>query len=134
MPAEITVLALAGLLQTAQFATYSIMAQRQIGSKAAMSPRDNMSTQLQGTAGRLQRAFNNHFEGLIMFTLAVVVVTMGGAASWFTALCAWIYLLARILYVPAYVLGWVPGRSIIWMIGFAATVLMIIVGLVSSTV
>ena len=134
MPAEITVLALAGLLQTVQFATYSVMAQRQIGSKAAMSPRDNVSTQLQGTAGRLQRAFNNHFEGLIMFNLAVVVVTIGGAASWFTGLCAWIYLLARIAYVPAYVLGWVPGRSIIWMIGFAATVLMIVAGLVSSSV
>ncbi|WP_378944991.1 MAPEG family protein [Paracoccus sp. R86501] len=134
MSTEITVLALAGLLQTVQFATYSVMAQRQIGSKVAMSPRDNMLTQLKGTAGRLQRAFNNHFEGLIMFTLAVVVVTMGGAASGFTALCAWIYLLARIAYVPAYVLGWVPGRSIIWMIGFAATVLMIIAGLVSSSV
>jgi uncharacterized MAPEG superfamily protein len=129
MPAEITALALAGLLQIGQFVSYSIMAQRQIGRRAALSPRDNMSTQLTGTAGRLQRAFNNHFEGLIMFTLAVVVVTLGGASSGLTATWAWIYLFARILYVPAYVLGWVPGRSIIWAVGFAATVVMIVAAL-----
>ncbi|MDN5568389.1 MAG: MAPEG family protein [Paracoccus sp. (in: a-proteobacteria)] len=134
MPAEVTALALAGLLQVAQFGTYSVMAQRQVGRRAALSPRDNMPTQLSGTAGRLQRAFNNHFEGLIMFTLAVVVVTLGGASSGLTAACAWIYLFARILYVPAYVLGWVPGRSIIWIVGFVATVVMIVAGLVSSSV
>ncbi|RJE81372.1 MAPEG family protein [Paracoccus sp. JM45] len=129
MPAEVTALALAGLLQVAQFATYSVVAQRQVGRAAALSPRDNISTQLTGRAGRLQRAFNNHFEGLIMFTLAVVVVTIGDASSGLTAVCAWVYLLARILYVPAYVLGWVPWRSVIWAVGFAATVVMIVAAL-----
>lgn len=64
-----------------------------------------------------------------MFTLAVVVVTMGQQGSFFTALMAWIYLGARILYVPAYVLGWVPGRSLIWSVGMGATVLMILAAL-----
>ncbi|MDM7458494.1 MAG: MAPEG family protein [Paracoccus sp. (in: a-proteobacteria)] len=132
MTAELTVLALAGLLQTIQFAIYSFHAQKQVGRDTAMGPRDNIPTTLSGRAGRFQRAFNNHFEGLIMFTLAVVVVTLGNAASAFTASCAWIYLAARILYVPAYVLGWVPGRSIIWIIGFGATVLMILAALTSS--
>ena len=76
MPPEVAALAVAGLIQTAQFATYSVMAQRQVGRRAAMSPRDGGKVELTGTAGRLQRAFNNHFEGLIMFTLAVVVVTL----------------------------------------------------------
>lgn len=133
MAPEITVLALAGLLQTAQFVAYSIHAQRQVGKRAAMGPRDDVAVQLTGRAGRLQRALNNHFEGLIMFTLAVVVVTLSNASSVVTALCAWIYLGARILYVPAYVLGWVPGRSIIWITGFAATVLMILSALISSS-
>ena len=64
-----------------------------------------------------------------MFTLAVVVVTLGDAASAFTAACAWAYLIARIVYVPAYVLGWVPWRSFIWAVGFAATLLMILASL-----
>jgi uncharacterized MAPEG superfamily protein len=129
MPAEVTALALAGLLQVIQFGTYSVMAQRQVGRDAALGPRDNISTQLTGQAGRLQRAFNNHFEGLIMFTLAVVVVALGDASSGLTAACAWIYLIARILYVPAYVLGWVPWRSVIWGAGFVATVVMIVAAL-----
>ncbi|MFN3277252.1 MAG: MAPEG family protein [Paracoccus hibiscisoli] len=133
MTPELTALALAGLLQTGQFAAYSIMAQRQVGRRAAMSPRDGGQVQLTGMAGRLQRAFNNHFEGLIMFTLAVVVVTLGQAGSTLTAICAWAYLAARILYIPAYLLGWVPGRSIIWITGFAATVLMILSALISSS-
>lgn len=132
MPPEVTALAVAGLIQTAQFATYSVMAQRQVGRRAAMSPRDGGKVELTGTAGRLQRAFNNHFEGLIMFTLAVVVVTLGDASGTLTAICAWTYVAARILYIPAYVRGWVPGRSIIWVVGFAATVLMILFALISS--
>ncbi|MTD99151.1 MAPEG family protein [Paracoccus sp. YIM 132242] len=129
MTTELTVLALAGLLQAVQFAAFSITANLQVGPKVAMGPRDNVPP-LKGTAGRLQRALNNHFEGLILFTLAVVVVTLGGQASGVTGACAWIYLAARILYVPAYVFGWVPWRSAIWAVGFAATMLMILAALV----
>jgi uncharacterized MAPEG superfamily protein len=70
MTPELTVLALAGLVQAIQFAAFSITANLQVGPKVAMGPRDNVPT-LKGTAGRLQRALNNHFEGLILFTLAV---------------------------------------------------------------
>lgn len=129
MTTELTVLALAGLLQAVQFAAFSIAANLQVGPRVAMGPRDD-APKLTGSAGRLQRALGNHFEGLILFTLAVVVVTLGGQASGVTAACAWIYLLARILYVPAYILGWVPWRSVIWAVGFAATMVMIIAALI----
>ena len=79
---------------------------------------------------RLQRAMNNHFEGLILFTLAVVVVTLGQQSSPVTQTAAWIYLGARILYVPAYALGWRPWRSAIWGIGFFATLTMIVASLI----
>lgn len=128
MSTELTVLALSGLLQGLQFAGFSIAANRQIGPKLAMGPRDNVPA-LTGVAGRLHRALNNHFEGLILFTLAVVVVTAGQQGSALTTACAWIYLLARILYVPAYLLGWAPWRSLIWAVGFAATMLMILAAL-----
>lgn len=129
MTTELTVLALAGLVQGLQFAAFSVAANMQVGPRVAMGPRDD-PPRLTGTAGRLQRAFANHFEGLILFTLAVVVVTLGGQASGVTAACAWIYLLARIAYVPAYVLGWVPWRSVIWAAGFASTMTMILAALI----
>lgn len=125
MSAELTALTLAALLQCAQFMLYSVMANRQVGPRYAMGPRDE-PRQLTGLAGRLQRALSNHFEGLILFGIAVGVVTLSGQSGGLTAACAWVYLAARLLYVPAYAFGWSPGRSIIWGIGWAATVLMLI--------
>ena len=125
MTTELTVLAYAALLQLIQFALFSVAANMQIGPRRAMGPRDD-KPELTGKPGRLQRAMNNHFEALILFTLAVVVVTLGDKANGFTANCAWAYLIARILYVPAYYFGLSPWRSVIWCIGLVATFLMIL--------
>lgn len=130
MTTELTVLALAALLQVGQFALFSAGAQMQVGPKVAMGPRDNLPTGLKGVPGRLQRAMNNHFEGLILFTIAVVVVTLGNEASGVTRAAAWIYLIARVVYVPAYAYGWTPWRSVIWMVGLVATTVMIIAALI----
>ena len=131
MTAELTALALAGLLQAAQFALFAVPANLELGPGYTSSARDRPPTRaLSEKTARLQRALNNHFEGLILFTLAVVVVTLSGQATGFTAACAWVYLGARILYVPAYALGLVPWRSAIWMVGFAATVTMILAALI----
>lgn len=128
MTAELTALALAALLQALQFAAYSVTANMQVGPKYAMGPRDT-PRQLTGLAGRLQRAMNNHFEGLILFTIAVVVVTLSDQSNAVTQLAAWVYLLARAAYVPAYALGLTPWRSLIWMAGFFATIVMIVAAL-----
>lgn len=125
MTPELTVLALAAVLQAVQFMLYSVFANLQVGPKTAMGPRDTHIT-LMGTAGRLQRAMNNHFEGLIFFTIAVVVVVLGDKTTGFSAICAWTYLAARILYVPCYVFGLSPWRSLVWFVGFGATMLIII--------
>jgi uncharacterized MAPEG superfamily protein len=121
MTTELTVLAYAALLQCVQFIAYSVAANLQVGPKAAMSPRDQ-SIPLTGKAGRLQRALNNHFEGLILFTIAVLVIHLGDKGSGLTANLCWAYLGARVLYVPAYYFGLSPWRSIIWGIGWLATV------------
>jgi uncharacterized MAPEG superfamily protein len=128
MTPELTALALAGLLQMAQIALYSVLANRQVPADYALSPRDE-KRELTRAAGRAQRAMNNHFEGLILFTIAVVVVTLGAQTSHLTAACAWVYLAARILYVPAYLFGWVPWRSLIWAAGWLATLVMLLAAL-----
>ncbi len=129
MTPELTALTAAALLQVLQFFAYSITANRQVGPKVAMGPRDT-PVQLTGIAGRLQRALNNHFEGLILFTIACVVVTLGGQSTEFTAACGWVYVLSRVLYVPAYAFGLSPWRSVVWSVGFFATVLMLIAALI----
>ncbi|WP_238370979.1 MAPEG family protein [Heliomarina baculiformis] len=129
MTTELTVLTLAALLQFVQFLIYSVLANKQVGPKKAMGPRDT-KIELSGYAGRAQRALNNHFEGLILFTIAVLVVTLGGQSTGFTQGCAWVYLVARVFYVPTYLMGLTPWRSVIWTFGLGATVLMLLAALV----
>ena len=128
MTPELTALTLAALLQVLQFAAYSVTAQMQVGTKKALSPRDT-PVQLTGKAGRLQRAMNNHFEGLILFGIGVMVITYSGQGDDRTALACVAYLAARVLYVPAYVFGWVPWRLVIWAVGFFATLYLLIAAL-----
>jgi len=129
MTPELIALALVGLVQFAQYAMFSLAANLQVGLGYSTSPRDE-DRPLHGAAGRLQRALNNHFEGLILFTIAVVVVTLSGQSSGFTAACGWVYVIVRILYIPAYVFGWVPWRSVIWGVGFFASLGMLLAALV----
>ncbi|MFN5997947.1 MAG: MAPEG family protein [Paracoccaceae bacterium] len=130
MTPELTALALAGLLQTVQYIAFAVPANVELGTGYTSSPRDRPpSRQMSILTGRLQRAMNNHFEGLILFTLAVVVVTLGNQSTAVTQYAAWAYLGARILYVPAYAFGWRPWRSAIWGVGFFATLTMIVAAL-----
>ena len=131
MTPELTVLALAGLLQALQFTVFAIPANKELGVGYTSSPRDRPpSRQMSDVTGRLQRALNNHFEGLILFTRAVVVVTLGQQSTPVTEYAAWTYLAARVLYIPAYAFGWRPWRSAIWTVGFFATLTMIVAALV----
>ena len=131
MSVELTVLALAALLQGLQFVLYAVPANREIGPGYTMSARDREpSRKLSDRTARLGRALDNHFEGLILFGIAVGVVQMSAQNTAFTAACAWVYLIARVLYVPAYALGLRPHRSLIWVIGFAATMLMLLAALI----
>lgn len=129
MTPELTVLTLAGLLQVAQMGAYSVTANLQVDLNTALGPRDT-PVSLTGVAGRLQRAMNNHCEALVLFAIACVVISLSGQSGSFTTGCAWIYLAARIAYVPAYALGLSPWRSVIWMIGFGATTAMLIAALI----
>ncbi|WP_420396877.1 MAPEG family protein [Nioella sp.] len=136
MTPELTVLALAALWQVVQIALMAIPANLELGTGKTLSPRDPdrlqkpLMDQVSLRTGRLHRAMTNHFEGLILFTIGVVVVTLGEASSPLTTTCAWVYLAARILYVPAYAFGWVPWRSVLWSVGLGATVVMLIAALI----
>lgn len=136
MTPELTALALAALLQAAQFALVSATANYQLGVAKTASPRDHkrlggpLEAQLNTRNARLFRAMNNHFEALIRFTIAVVVVTLSGQSGPVSAAAGYTYLAARVAYVPAYYFGLVPWRSLIYFVGFAATFVMILSALI----
>ena len=130
MTPELTALTLAGLLQGLQIVLFAVPANLELGTKYTSSPRDvPPSRPLSKVTGRLQRAMNNHFEGLILFTIAVLVTTASSQSTAFTAACAWTFLAARLAYVPAYAFGLSPLRSAIWALGFLATIAMLLAAL-----
>ena len=131
MTPELTALALAALLQYGQFVLFATPANIELTPKYTSSTRDVPPPRpISKRTARLQRAMNNHFEALILFTIAVLVTTLSNQSTQLTQYAAYTYLGARILYVPAYAFGWVPWRSAIWGIGFAATLTMILAALI----
>lgn len=136
MTPELIALTLAAILQVMQFALVSVTANLELGPGKTMSPRDrarlggSLEDQVSVGTARLFRALNNHFEGLILFGIACVVISVSGQSSGVTGACAVVYLVARVLYVPAYYFGWVPWRSVIWFVGFGATLVMLLAALV----
>lgn len=130
MTPELLALTLATLLLIAQLLHVALLANLEIGSRWLAGPRDgDPGRALSPRAARLKRAYENHREWIVPFAIAVLVVELSGAGSALTAGCAFAYLAARILYVPAYAFGWSPGRSIVWAVGFVATVILLLAAL-----
>ncbi len=130
MTPELTALTLAALLQVVQYVLYAVPANLELGTGYTTSARDrDPSNQMSDRTARLGRAMDNHFEGLILFSIACVAVTLAGKSGSLTAACAYTYLAARLLYIPAYAFGLRPWRSYIWAVGFLATTLLLLAAL-----
>ena len=85
--------------------------------------RDNQP-ELSVVAGRLDRAKNNMQEALPIFlALALLALTRGRDTSEVTR-AASIFLVARVVYVPAYVSGVPMLRSLAWLVGVAGLLMM----------
>ena len=109
------VAALIGLLQVCWAATAS---QAQRGFAWGVGPRDEPRA-VRGLAARLQRASGNFLETFPLFAAAVLASVLLGHTGSLTLLGAWLYVVARAVYVPLYATGVSVWRSLVW---FAALV------------
>jgi len=91
-------------------------------------PRDEPKAPLHGIAGRLDRASKNYLETFAFFAAAVLIAHLANRHNILTIYGAWIYLIARIAYLPLYAAGVPYWRSVAWGFGFFAT-LAILAGL-----
>ncbi|AJE48593.1 MAPEG family protein [Celeribacter indicus] len=130
MTPELVALALAGLMHIAQFAVASVMANADLGPGYTTSPRDRApSREMRPTTARLLRAYDNHVQMFPFFAAAALLIAVTDQSSAVTAAAAWGYLLARLLYIPAYAFGWQPWRSYIWILAMLATAILFIAAL-----
>lgn len=131
MTPELTSLALAGLLQAVQFTLFAVPANCESGVGYSSSARDRPPGKpMSGVTLRLQRAMNNHVEGLILFAIAVLVTHLADRSTGLSATLAWTYLGARLLDIPAYLIGLSLWRALIWGLGRCATLGLLILAVI----
>jgi uncharacterized MAPEG superfamily protein len=126
-----TMLLLAIIVGIVQLFLAATIMTKDRGTAWNAGPRDEPGMPLGKMAGRLDRAFMNFKETFPFFAAAVLACTVTGRIGATTAWGAELYVLARILYVPAYAFGLTGVRSLIFMAS-AAGIIAILVGLASQ--
>lgn len=130
MSPELAALSAVALVHFATIFVAQRFLTRDIGRDGNAGTRENLDDRLSPISLRLRRATANFTENVGPFIIAVLVVVLAGKTSIWTAALAWAYVAARVLYVPAYALAWVPWRSVIWFAGFVATLALLVLGLI----
>ncbi|MBV8977656.1 MAG: MAPEG family protein [Alphaproteobacteria bacterium] len=95
------------------------------GMPWALGPRDDPGAGLGNIGGRLDRAFRNFLETFGFFAAAVLLAHALDRSNAHSALGAQIYVWARLLYVPAYVIAIPFLRTLIWAASLAGIVMVL---------
>ncbi|MFC3174373.1 MAPEG family protein [Novosphingobium bradum] len=116
MPTELTILAFAMVLLMVHVFAAVHLKTRQYGKTWNMGARDEALPPLEPVAGRLVRAQANFLETLPVAIVALLGVVLAGRTSPTTALGGWIWLGARIVYLPLYGFGVPKVRTLVYMV------------------
>ncbi len=131
MSSELNILALYGLYTALILILKVTGATGQLGMGYLLSSRDEQRT-LTGITGRLDRALSNSVTAMALFAPAILILALKEGFSGSSLTAAQAFLIARVLYVPAYGMGITGIRTLLWLIGFAATVILYIIALMAA--
>ena len=113
------VLALLQIMLTANLRT------AETGIQYNASARDGEAPPPRAVTARLQRAQANLFETLPLFIGAVLIAHVSGSEGDLTLWGCWMYLVARIVYIPLYAAGIPYVRSLVWLVSLAGLVMVL---------
>lgn len=114
MTADLWALVAAMLLAAVQLTLSSVLTLRQLGGGWVAGPRDQ-PREVTGVSGRFVRAHRNLLEIFPQFVAALFLVHAAHAVGSWSAIGAWMFVVARLLYVPAYAFGPPGVRPICWL-------------------
>lgn len=114
MPVELRILAFGAVLLLVHIIAAVQVKTKQYGRKWNVGARDDALPPLNPLAGRLARAQANFLETLPIAIVALVGVVLADRTSAATALGGWIWLGARIVYLPLYAAGVPVVRTLVW--------------------
>ena len=114
MSIELTLLGCAIVLGLAHVFIAATLATQQRGLKWNAGNRDGAQAPLTGVAARADRASRNFLETFPFFAVAILGVVLAHTNTPHTVLGAKIYLWARLLYLPIYLIGIPYLRTLVW--------------------
>jgi uncharacterized MAPEG superfamily protein len=124
MTADLWALLAALVLATVQLTMASVLTLRQLGGAWVLGPRDE-AREATGTSGRFVRAHRNLLEIFPQFVAALVLVHATHAVGSLSAFGAWQFVIARLVYVPAYAFAPPGVRPICWVAAWIGIVLIV---------
>lgn len=126
MPQELTILALGAVLALVHIMVAINLKTKQYGTAWNMGARDETLPPLNAVAARLERARNNYLETLPIAVIALFGVVLAGKTSNVTAIAGWVWLGARVVYLPLYWTGVPKVRTLVWLV--ATLALLVVLG------
>ena len=100
-------------LAVVQLAIASVLTLRQLGGEWVAGPRET-PREVTGVSGRFVRAHRNLLEIFPQFVAALFLVHAAHTAGSLSVVGAWTFVIARLLYVPAYAFAPPGVRPICW--------------------
>lgn len=98
---------------------------RQYGTKWNTGARDETLEAPQPIVGRLARAQANFFETFPLYAAAALTVSVAHLTNRWTAIGAFLWIGARIVYLPLYAMGVPYVRTAVWAISLVGIVLVL---------
>ncbi|GAA0426781.1 MAPEG family protein [Massilia aurea] len=125
MTTELTLLAWTLVLALVQIMLTANLRTAETGIQYNASARDGEAPPPRPVTARLQRAQANLFETLPLFIGAVLIAHVSGNEGDLTLWGCWMYLVARIVYIPLYAAGIPYVRSLVWLVSLAGLVMVL---------
>jgi uncharacterized MAPEG superfamily protein len=121
---EIHVLAWSVALLLAQIVLQAVSIY-DLGPSYLLGPRDQEQESRNPVAGRLKRALENLLETYPAYIALALALAITGKAGGIAATGAWVWLLARVVYLPLYAFGVPALRTLAWCISIVGLVMML---------
>jgi uncharacterized MAPEG superfamily protein len=126
MTTELHILAWTLVLALIQVLLPSVVRSRETGLGYNGGSRDQPGPPVGKLTGRLMRAQNNLFETLPVFAVAILIAHIAGREGTLTLWGAWMYIVARVVYLPLYAAGIPFLRSLVWLVSLFGIILVLV--------
>ncbi|HEX3422189.1 MAG TPA: MAPEG family protein [Sphingomicrobium sp.] len=125
MPIEIKIAALGAVLLVVHIIIATQLKTNQYGAKWNIGARDEGVAPPTPITGRMVRAQANFEETFPIAIVALLGVVIAGKTSASTALGGWIWLAARVAYIPLYAAGVPIVRTLTWAVSIVGLAMVI---------